>query len=150
MRTIAVIQVVNAGIKGYDHLHFGWFMVDWCNYNCSYCSTAELMRETYSKIDSNGKHKLVIERLKRMEGAFNIDLYGGEPTLHPDFDEILSALVKIDNCKAVEIKTNLSRSLAFYQRIQPHDKVKVSASYHPEYHSQAFIDKCIALASDDF
>jgi len=138
-------DVINSGIIDYKHVHFGWFLVDWCNYSCSYCNAADVMRETYSKIDSAGAYKLVLERLKMLDLPFNIDLYGGEPTLHPEINLILSTLCEMENCKQIEIKTNLSRSLAFYNSLTSHSKIKISASYHYEYDSPEFLYKCIGL-----
>lgn len=143
-------EIVNAGQPDYEHLHFGWFLVDWCNYKCSYCSAAEVMAESYSKEKSNGLYKLTLERLRKVTTPFDIDIYGGEPTLHPEFNTILSALADMEQCRMIEVKTNLSRSLSFYQQMYDHPKLYVSASYHPEHHNWAFIEKCIALKDNNF
>jgi organic radical activating enzyme len=143
-------EVINAGILDYNRLHFGWFLVDWCNYNCSYCCTGGAQSEVFSKAKSPSKYRLVLQRLARIDTDFEMDLYGGEPTLHPEFNFILSQLAAIDKCKLIEVKTNLSRSLAFFNRIYEHDKIRISASYHAEYYDQTFIDKCIALKDKDF
>jgi hypothetical protein len=142
--------VINAGIPGYSRLHFGWFLVDWCNYNCSYCCTGGAQSETFSKAKSPSKYRLVLQRLSRIETEFEMDLYGGEPTLHPEFNFILAELAAMPNCKLIEIKTNLSRSLNFFNKVYEHDKIRISASYHAEYYDQTFVDKCIALKDRDF
>ena len=144
------LEIVNAGQPNYEQLHFGWFLVDWCNYKCTYCSVANRLRDTYSKEESHSKYKLVLERLDRTDSSFDMDIYGGEPTLHPNFNEILERLSNINLCRTIEVKTNLSRSVEFYKNMFAHDKISISASYHFEYHSQAFIDKCIALKDNNF
>jgi 4Fe-4S single cluster domain len=144
------LEIANAGQPDYEQLHLGWFLVDWCNYKCTYCSVANRLREVYSKDESNSKYKLVLERLDRVDTSFDMDIYGGEPTLHPNFNEILERLAVNPHCRTIEVKTNLSRSINFYQDMFAHDKVSMSASYHFEYHSQEFIDKCIALKENNF
>lgn len=144
------LEVINAGNPNYDRLHFYWFLVDWCNYKCSYCCTSDEMREVFSKEESSSKYKLALQRLKKVEVPYNVDLYGGEPTLHKDIHLILNELSSFENCKQIEIRTNLSRSLEFIQDLFVHDKVIVEASYHPEYDSQTFVDKCIALKDNNF
>lgn len=142
--------VKSAGSKDYNILHFNWFLVDWCNYNCSYCCTAETMRETFSKQDSSSKYKLALEILKRVDPEFEVDLFGGEPTLHSNIEYILNELSGIPNCRRIEIKTNLSRPLLFLKELAEVDKVEICAAYHPEHHNRAFIDKCIALKDTNF
>lgn len=144
------LEIVNSGQVNYEQLHFGWFLVDWCNYKCTYCSVANRLRDTYSKEESHSKYKLVLERLDRIDSSFDMDIYGGEPTLHPNFNEILERLSNNKFCRSIEVKTNLSRSVDFYKNMFTHDKISISASYHFEYHSQAFIDKCIALKDSNF
>ena len=143
-------EISSAGDRNYEMLHFGWFLVDWCNYKCSYCSTAESMRETYSKSDSHSKYKLVLQRLARVETPYIIDLYGGEPTLHSEIKFIIEQLSSFDQCQRIVIRTNLSRSLEFLLSLAVSDKVVFSASYHPEHHTNDFITKCMALKSPNF
>jgi organic radical activating enzyme len=144
------LEIINTGYKDYDHLHFSWFLVDWCNYACTYCSVAERMRETYSKEESHSQYKLVLERLSRIDSMFDMDIYGGEPTLHPNINEILENLVNNPFCRNIEIKTNLSRSVIFYNSLFEHPKISISASYHFDHHNQQFIDKCIELKEHNF
>lgn len=140
----------NVGIKDYNRVHFEWFLVDWCNYACSYCSSATIMVEKFSKETSPGKYKLVLQRLAGLDEEFEMDLFGGEPTLHPEFLYIIEQLSAMDNCKLIEIKTNLSKPLHFFQEVFRSDKVKLSASYHAEYYDQKFLDKCVALKDYNF
>lgn len=142
--------ILNAGIKDYNTLHFEWYLVDWCNYKCSYCNAIDKNVETFSKSTSPSKYKLVLQRLHRLNMEFEMDLYGGEPTLHPEFLTILEEFSKMPNCKLVEIKTNLSRPLHFLKKVFKHDKIKLAASYHAEYCTKEFIDKCIALKDNNF
>lgn len=142
--------LTNAGLKGYNTLHFEWFLVDWCNFKCSYCNAADRMSEKYSKQTSPSKYKLVLERLRRLDMDFEIDIFGGEPTLHPEFLSILEQLSSMPNCKLIEIKTNLSKSLTFFQEVVKFDKVRLAASFHAEYYDLVFLTKCVALKDSNF
>jgi len=75
---------------------------------------------------------------------------GGEPTLHPQFIEIITALVEMENCINVAVFTNLSRSERFYkslENISP-DKLAICASFHPEFSdADKFIRKSKAISS---
>lgn len=144
----AVIKT--AGIESYDRVHFEWFLVNWCNFKCSYCNAAEMMVDTYSKQNSPSKYKLVLHRLGQLDTDFEMDLFGGEPTLHPEFLHIIQELSEMPSCKLIEIKTNLSKPLHFLQQVFKSNKVRLAASYHAEYYNQSFLDKCIALKDNDF
>jgi organic radical activating enzyme len=142
--------LTNAGIDGYSRLHFEWFLVDWCNFKCSYCSSADIMAEKYSKRSSPGKYQLVLKQLGRLDNEFEMDLFGGEPTLHPEFEYVVNQLDSMPNCTLIEIKTNLSKPLHFLENICKYSKVKLAASYHAEYYNQKFLDKCVALKDHNF
>lgn len=144
------MTILNSGINNYATLHFEWYLVDFCNYKCSYCNAIDKNVTTFSKETSPSKYKLVLQRLRMLKVAFEVDLYGGEPTLHPDFLFILDELSNMPNCKLVEIKTNLSRPLHFLKQIFKHPKIKLAASYHAEYYSEEFLKKCIALHDKNF
>ena len=142
-------MISSAGDPNYKHLYFNWNLVDWCNYSCSYCSAAEMMRETFDKVDSHSKYKLVLKRLEQVDTTFEVWLLGGEPTLHDHFLEIIDSLVAIENCTLVTVFTNLSRPYHFYNKIR-HPKVCITASFHPEFYKDTFLEKCIALNDENF
>lgn len=140
----------NVGIENYNTIHFEWFLVDWCNFKCTYCNAADKMVERYSKDTSPSKHKLVLQRLSMIDTDFEVDLYGGEPTLHPNFIDILQQLSDMSKCTLIEIKTNLSKPMHFLQQTFVSDKIRLAASYHAQYYDQTFLDKCIAFKDKNF
>jgi organic radical activating enzyme len=140
--------VVQAGYKDYDSVSFGWLITDWCNYDCSYCSSKGFLVDKFDRT----KYRtglMVPFKLKNIDVDFTIELAGGEPTVHPYLARILKDLIKIERCKRIVINTNLSRSLRYYQTLID-DKVLISASYHAEHHNDSFIEKCIALKDSNF
>jgi sulfatase maturation enzyme AslB (radical SAM superfamily) len=137
-------DVIRCGDPTYTTVQFEWFLTNWCNYQCSYCSEAVNMVGEFSKQTSAGKYKLALARLKNITSPFQVELIGGEPTLHPKIEQILESLDSIDACKNIEVVTNLSRSTNFYKNINL-SKVSFLASYHPEYHREEFVGKLLSL-----
>jgi hypothetical protein len=85
-----------------------------------------------------------LAKLKKFDAPFQIELYGGEPSLHPNLKEILLGLSDIDHCKKIEIITNLSRPLAYWQEVMT-PNLNVCASFHPEHYDDEFINKIKAI-----
>ena len=141
--------VISCGNKDYSMVHFDWFFTDWCNYSCSYCSAAVKMASSFSKQTSPAKYKMVLAKLKLVQTPFKVELLGGEPTLHPHLSEVLETLCALDNCKEVEVITNLSRSLHFFKKLNKPELhgVRILASYHPEYFTQEFIRKAVGISA---
>ncbi len=123
-------------------ININWEMVSHCQYDCSYCYYKPFQSDTnYTTLG-----KIVLKKLQQIEEDFVINLIGGEPTLHPDFIEILNKLIEIDKLKEIRIVTNLVKPLNFWVKITPSPKVKITASYHPEYPNKSFIEKLESLA----
>lgn len=140
----STVSIVNCGDPNYKTIQFEWFLTDWCNFKCSYCSEFNNMETKFSKETSPGLYKLALARLKRLNAPFTVEIIGGEPTLHPELNEILAALNDTPNCQQVEVVTNLSRSLDFYKSID-YPKVSFLASFHPEHHDMSFLEKAELL-----
>jgi sulfatase maturation enzyme AslB (radical SAM superfamily) len=108
-----------------------------CNFACSYCITR------YAP-----NHNL---KFNRLPGASWFDLFncahnvtdiifnGGEPTLHPDFPDIINRLKPL---KLLAIGTNYS-SLATESllRITPRPDLIIDGSFHPDFISHQDISK---------
>lgn len=144
-----ISEVVRAGTKD-SPIIFSWFLVNWCNYKCSYCCAEEAMVDDFDKDTSNANYKLTLARFRLIDTPFVVYMLGGEPTLHPHINEIINALDDIPNCVGVEFNTNLSRSLTFLNDISTSDKVSIYASYHPEYYDKRFLHKSISLKDKNF
>lgn len=108
------------------------------------------MVDKWDKETSPSKYELVLKRLEHIDSTFEVDLFGGEPTLHPEFIHILERLDAMEFCQHVEVKTNLSRSQAFLEKTFVSDKIRIAASYHAQYYNQEFLDKCIAFKDKNF
>lgn len=132
------------GIKkvSYRHplnLHFDWPITKYCNYNCSYCFTNNMLDKQYAHTEA---WPTVIDKLKMVD-VYNICITGGEPTYHPNIIEIIDELskTKVNN---IYLFTNFSTSFEIYEKINT-SKVTVQISYHPEYDSKFKRDKLLKL-----
>jgi sulfatase maturation enzyme AslB (radical SAM superfamily) len=146
--------ITSAGNKNYNLVSFDWSVIDLCNYNCSYCFAGfddidKNKRSIFHK-DKNIKHayksvlsKLSLPRLPRYE----VSLVGGEPTLHPHIDEIVTTLCKNDNCIDVSIITNTHKSIEYFEQLSrlSLDKLTICSSIHVEYHKDRDLEKYLHL-----
>ena len=144
------MKIIKCGDPDNEIVQFEWFLTNWCNYSCTYCSEVTRLIPQFSKATSPGKYKLVLSRLKSLNHPFIIELIGGEPTLHPAIEEILTELNAMPNCKEVQLITNLSRPLHFYQSIISLSlgKLKILASFHPEHYKSEWLDRVLALKNN--
>ncbi len=99
-----------------------------CNLKCPYC-----VNEANPKENKHGEYELAsadqwIKAINRMNK--DVAFTGGEPTLHPEFIEIINGINKRLN---VIVYTNLVWSEEFTNRLVNNLKrpIKILASYHP-------------------
>ena len=124
-----------------------WILTDFCNFKCNYCPDI-----LHSGDFSSGKKKgfptysdiiIFMDKLKEMisDGIhLNLQFGGGEPTLHPNFLDIIKYM-NADNVH-IGVTTNGSRSEEWWEEALPFlDNVTISL--HPEFTK---IDKVNSVA----
>lgn len=131
----------------YNMMRFNWHLLDWCNYKCSYCSVGDAITNDFSDTTRISQdYKLTLARLGTVSDKFELCLTGGEPTLHPNFFEILDSLVEIKNLQRVWLFSNLSRSKDFLLQVKEYfPKIVLYGSWHPEFSKDDFLTKAIEL-----
>lgn len=83
-----------------------------CNLNCSYCFANEFVNKIDSDVNLRNKNNISIENFKKAiefvltEKGERIGIIGGEPTLHPQFKELMEILINDDRVKSVNLFTN--------------------------------------------
>ncbi len=102
-----------------------------CNRSCPWCSTCS---------SPKGDVWLSVEAYKAsfpVEGPFEVQLEGGEPTIHPRFDELVAVALADARCTRLVVCTNgvaLPRSEpeleAWVARLGEHLTVKLSVNHH--------------------
>jgi MoaA/NifB/PqqE/SkfB family radical SAM enzyme len=112
-----------------------WLLGRYCNYRCSYCwpyahtdkkdhRSFQVIKKAIDTIFRQGK--------ERGYDEFSFSFSGGEPTLHPNFLNILRYLTIEDTY--VNITTNCSRSIIWLNNLLKHDNVSsITTSFHPEF-----------------
>jgi len=106
-----------------------WFVTGKCNFKCDYCDVYD------NKIEPWSTKEKIIEFLNYFGTIRNhkVLLYGGEPTLDPDFFKIVKNIED-----DIRLFTNLSQPIDFLIRLADIRKdITVSVSYHlqkADYH----------------
>ena len=117
-------------------LNIYWKLTDFCNFKCNYCPPV-LHSGSYAtgKIAGFPTDNEITDFISRLENNLsngrhlNLQIGGGEPTLHPLFPEIVNRLKHENN--HIGVTTNGSRSEDWWETILPLDNVTISL--HPEF-----------------
>jgi len=111
-----------------------------CNYDCEYC----IVRQTPGHNDnfdllSGGEW---IEILNALEDVENYIFNGGEPTLHPDFVQIIDGLKP---CNHIGIGTNLATEKSFQKLLSLQERsggeLIIDVSLHPDANIPKIIER---------
>ncbi len=118
-----------------DVLSILWAITKGCNYRCSYCVyTKELKGTEFSSRDELLRAAQTIIRMGRP--GYQLTLYGGEPTLHPHFLDLLEYIAATPSTISLRMYTNGSRSTKFFEKmmfVARNIYFGVIFSFHPEY-----------------
>lgn len=124
-------------------------LTETCNLNCDYCIRGKKARVF---IEKERLFKIIKENEKNFRNA-QILLTGGEPTLHPDFLEILNYVkeytrdVSINTNGTIDVFDVLPHSKKIHIQIsldgreEIHDKLRGSGSFKTTWHNIQKIDK---------
>lgn len=119
-------------------VNINWELVSHCQFKCTYCYYGPFKSTTnYTTLS-----KLILKKLSQITDPTKITLLGGEPSLHPEFHDVVSTLYEMDHIKEISIVTNFEMPLDFWQKLYNFsDKVKIVISFHPEYPQKEAFDK---------
>lgn len=141
-------KCIRVGNKHY--LKDNWFNVNWllgryCNYSCSYCwpyANTKIKDHRPIEIIIKTMDSIFIQAKERGFDKFSFSFAGGEPTLHPNFLDIVKH-IKTQPVSKINITTNLSRSLNWLKKLAKYsDDLSVTASFHPEFAKrEEFLEK---------
>lgn len=87
-------------INNNNNVRFYFALTNFCNRSCELCSCHS---------DPTRKTNLSFEKFKEIlniKKAYEAQLEGGEPTVHPDFDKMVEFLVNDPYCKKIIVCTN--------------------------------------------
>jgi organic radical activating enzyme len=122
-----------------DKTNFGLFIrvTDKCNKACSFCVNKKLKTGKSISIEN-------FEKISKYYSNFsdNINLYGGEPTIHSNFDEILFIAQKY--YKEVIVLTNGSK-IEKLKTLRSSDKIIFNANFVSEIDLKNFPEKPVVV-----
>ncbi len=99
-----------------DVLSVLWAIVKGCNYKCSYCSYSKDVG--FSTFSSREDLLAAARRIVRLgRPGYQITLYGGEPTFHPHFQDLLEYLASVDAKVSLRVFTNGSRPAHYFENL---------------------------------
>ncbi|HRY28515.1 MAG TPA: hypothetical protein P5079_00605 [Elusimicrobiota bacterium] len=133
-------------------VHWNWYLLQQCNYGCSYCPEVEYKRTKTAPLPilnvSLDDWTRIWDRLFGLYGSALIRFAGGEPFIFPHFIDFLAMLTEHN---AIDVTTNLSFDVdEFLRKVTP-DALAISASYHPEHVSLGeFLGKLERLKREGF
>lgn len=132
-------KCVRVGNKHY--LRDNWFSVNWllgryCNYSCSYCWPYAHTKEKDHrdiKVIIKTLDSIFVQAKERGFNKFSFSFSGGEPTLHPNFIDIVHH-IKSQPISKINLTSNCSRNISWWKHLVPYLKdFSVTASFHPEF-----------------
>lgn len=111
-------------------IHWNWEPTFHCNYRCSYCHNWKKAKDEKPVYTSLREWKKIWDRMFDKYWCCHVRFAGGEPTVYPDFFELLAILLEKHT---VDITTNLSFDIDYFMKKVRPGGISVSASYHPEF-----------------
>ena len=127
--------------------HQGSIKVEWnlskrCNYDCSYCPTS--IHDNTSKPTDIGVLKNTIDKLLTLGKPIRLSFTGGEPTVHPQFEELLNYAKQV-GVIWISVTTNGTRKATWYATQQVDQYV---FSLHFEYDYQRVVDTILKVKNN--
>ena len=127
-------------------LNIFWDISTQCNFKCTYCYAERL--NDWNKIDKWPRQQLILNIIKMSKLPVNLHIIGGEPTIHPKYNEIVKQSIDIVNKQDgnyVCIVSNGSKPEKFYRNHIYDKSIILAFSYHLEYEKQLGKDFCKLL-----
>ena len=129
-------------IKQYDkdhvtqRLYVHWDVSTQCNFKCTYCYAMKDYGTEWGKLDTWPRQKLVINSIGRSQLPVFLGLLGGEPTLHPHYDELIHRchdVISRHEQGRLYVVTNGSSPESFLKSHKFYDNMYFLFSFHTEY-----------------
>jgi len=154
-------EIISAGIPEDEQSKyninptFDWSVIDKCNYMCKYCSAGygNKLTRPVSKLGRVGYNYMawlpVISKLRLIKNTkWNMSIVGGEPTLHPELNNILKKLNDIKYCAELCLLTNLSKDVNYFEQLTTGMDINrfwLNPSIHFQYYNVENLNKIIQL-----
>lgn len=121
------MKIISQTRENYDKFNILAFVCDKCNYDCWYCYNK---KPRSNKLLNLNTLFLFIKNIKRkIKKCIEVDLIGGEPTLHPELYNFCKKINQNFSDIIVTIYTNFSLPVEQIKRYV-NENVKFEASWH--------------------
>ena len=107
-----------------EMFHISYKLTDNCNHQCKYCSQWTLGQEFNTKEQIVEHFRLIREVVLKETNLTKFDTYftGGEPTLHPDFFEIIEEIYALfEGNIHIHIQSNTTKNLNWYKKLKSYN-----------------------------
>jgi organic radical activating enzyme len=111
-------------LKSTPYFYVYWMLGDTCQYKCSYCYP-----NLYAGKNQFHPLDVILKTYKKFVNPTLIMFSGGEPSLHPNFEQIIKEAPS--NIK-IGVITNLAKPIQFWEKVSKHISVPI-LTYHIEY-----------------
>lgn len=129
---------------------FTWQITYKCNYKCTYCHAPKHGQQNVVETEILGADEWIKiwDDIYDMYGECEINISGGEPSIYPNFFDIVKGIIKKHK---VEIVTNLSFDvLKVINDLNP-ERVRFACSFHPQHVDiEEFVKKIKQIKDREF
>ncbi|WP_045212476.1 glycosyltransferase [Desulfonatronovibrio magnus] len=153
-KSSSIIRSGNYNLIKEDILKINWVLSMRCNYSCSYCTVHD---HTSPFTNFNELMTAVNHISKFSNKKIKITLSGGEPTIHPEYRNLIEYLIeKEPNRVSILTITNLSMPEIFFKKLLTsnksyENKLTFVSSYHVEHAlKEKFIKRAMTVADMGF
>jgi len=115
-----------------DYFEIEITLVSYCNFKCSYCKfNVKRNKRIKTKLIDLDVLKKFVDTIKQKTRFNKVKFYvfGGEPTVHPDFVQFMHNMSKTFKDDLIEVQTNLKRTDKLEQLLHL-TNVNIRPSYH--------------------
>lgn len=132
------------GIWGHENsVKIEWNLGKRCNYDCSYCPS--IIHDNNSPHTDIELLKSTVDKLLSINKPLRISFTGGEPTVHPKFEELIEYCNSKD-VKFISVTTNATRKYSYYRQLKVNQLV---FSLHFEYDWERCVETIINTIANE-
>jgi len=139
--------------KKLPQLEIHWETILMCQYKCSYCYAR--CRNDWLQLPKKGVFLKVLNALSKSHLPTHLGLLGGEPTLHPNYMDILyhwNELCGVNNQNKVKntlyTSTNGFKDINWFKKLPSYANMSFLWSFHPRYADNNDLENKIKLMLD--
>ena len=120
------------------------FIIDQCDMHCFYCYNK--MPRTKKKLNLKKLYQFLNELNNQTKKNINLDIIGGEPTMHDDLIDFCNKTRNTSFLK-INIYTNFNQDIAYFEKLISNN-LELSITYHYQNEIELFKQKLFQLISN--